>query len=67
MGRKQAERQAKIAQATASELGEEVICDRCGTTTQQMAEKCTAALDDPCPGFMRYDAVRTKYERLIRP
>lgn len=32
-------------------LGNAVICDRCGATLATYADKCSAALDDPCPGF----------------
>ena len=33
-------------------LGDQVICDRCGATMATYADACTAALDDPCPGFL---------------
>jgi hypothetical protein len=33
-------------------LGDGVICDRCGATLDTYGDACTAALDDPCPGFM---------------
>lgn len=32
-------------------LGDSVICDRCDATLPTYADKCSAALDDACPGF----------------
>ncbi|MCP3735644.1 hypothetical protein M9979_12245 [Sphingomonas sp. RP10(2022)] len=32
-------------------LGDSVICERCGATMVTYADVCSAALDDPCPGF----------------
>jgi hypothetical protein len=29
-----------------------VICGRCGATLETYNDQCTAALDDPCPGFL---------------
>lgn len=31
-------------------IGAGVICARCGTTLGHFADKCTADLDEPCPG-----------------
>lgn len=33
-------------------LGDRVICHRCNATLATYADACTAALDDPCPGFL---------------
>jgi hypothetical protein len=54
-----------IAELTREKLGNEIICNRCGCTAENMSEKCDAPLDVRCPGFDRYDEVRMKYERTI--
>jgi hypothetical protein len=41
-------------------LGDTVLCPTCGTTARTMAERCTAELDTECPGFVAYDAARTR-------
>lgn len=35
---------------------EAVICTRCKATLATYNEACTAALDDPCPGFLTIEA-----------
>lgn len=49
--------------AVEAELGDAVICARCGTNLEGFADRCTSALDDPCEGFRRLDEVR---ERKMR-
>jgi hypothetical protein len=46
-------------------LGSEVICARCGATYYTMNDVCTAALDERCPGFVRWDEVQTPIEREV--
>lgn len=41
-------------------LGKAVICQRCGATCATMGDVCTAALEDPCEGFVLYDAARSQ-------
>lgn len=36
-------------------LGDSVICVRCGATMATYADKCSADLDDACPGFVRIE------------
>lgn len=38
---------------------EQIICSRCGATLEEYrrGEKCSAALDDPCPGFLRVETI----------
>jgi ribosomal protein L40E len=47
-----------IALSVARELGDKVICQRCEATIATFADKCSAALDDPCEGFLAIEAVR---------
>lgn len=37
---------------TESALAGKVICARCGATLETYSDRCSAMLDDPCPGFM---------------
>ena len=32
--------------------GDRVICERCGAKLATYADKCSAAVADPCPGFL---------------
>lgn len=59
------DRQKRIAAATIAELGNEIICARCGATALTYVDKCRADLY-ACPGFLRYDEVRCKNERAIK-
>lgn len=54
-----------IHERVTAALGDEVICDRCGATFKTMNEACTADLLDPCPGFLRVDAVQMPIEREV--
>lgn len=43
-----------------AELGDgRVICERCGATLDTYSDACTAALDDPCPGFQAIETAAT--------
>ena len=47
--RLQEQRHARVEAA----LGDgRVICERCGATLATFADRCTASLDDACPGFV---------------
>ena len=47
--RLQEQRHARVEAA----LGDgRVICARCGATVADHSERCTASLDDACPGFV---------------
>ena len=45
-------------------------CTRCGCDIVEMAEKCSAALDDPCPGFQAVEGAMaefdTSFERITK-
>ena len=41
----------KDRRARVEALGDKVICDRCGATLADYADKCAAALNEACPGF----------------
>lgn len=44
-----------------------VICDRCGATFAAYSDQCTAALDDPCPGFIAVEkALGNETDYLIK-
>lgn len=59
-------KQMQVALSTRHEIGfETVICDRCGATVDTMPDKCDADLAEKCPGFLRYDAVRSKHVKRV--
>lgn len=43
---------AYYTQPAEAVLGRSVICDRCGATLATYADRCSARLDDACPGFI---------------
>lgn len=50
-----------------AELGERVICERCGSKLKEYAERCTADLDERCPGFQAIeDAHQRQRTALVR-
>ena len=54
-----------VTNAVEKALGDAVICTRCGATLATYADKCSAALDDPCPGFVTIEDVRLPITRRI--
>lgn len=60
---KTSEKRKLVHDRVAAALGDETICDRCGATFKTMNDACTADLLDPCPGFLRIDAVQRPIER----
>jgi ribosomal protein L40E len=46
-------------------LGSREICGRCRATLSTYADKCSADLDDRCPGFNVVEAERAKAEREV--
>lgn len=42
-------------------LGDSVICGRCMATLATFADVCTAALNDPCPGFAAIEAAKNAF------
>lgn len=54
-----------LTAAVEAELGDAVICARCGTDLAGFADRCTAMLDDPCEGFRKVDEVRTRKLREL--
>lgn len=41
----------------------EATCQRCGCRLVEMADKCTAQLADPCPGFVAIEAAMAEFEK----
>jgi hypothetical protein len=41
-------------------LADTVICERCGATVATYGDKCSAALDDRCPGFEAIERARAE-------
>ncbi|MDX2265418.1 MAG: hypothetical protein NW215_10650 [Hyphomicrobiales bacterium] len=37
------------------------VCPRCLATGVNMADKCSARLDDPCPGFQAIEAAHKEF------
>lgn len=64
--RKPSARQRRINDAVEAELGSAVICARCGCTLATFADKCSADLDEACPGFQRIDKAKMRAEAVNR-
>ncbi len=62
---KTSEKRKLVYERVTAALGDETICDRCGCTFKTMNTACTADLLDPCPGFLRVDAVQVPIEREV--
>ena len=56
---------ARRADLLAERLGEAVICDRCRATYATYSDRCTAPLDEACPGFKEVDSVALAVEREL--
>lgn len=52
--------------AVEAELGDAVICQRCGATLKGYADSCVALLDEACEGFRRVDEVRSRALRKLQ-
>lgn len=46
-------------------IGAGVICPRCGCTFVTFSDKCTAYLDERCPGFNVIDLVQMRAEKEL--
>lgn len=46
-------------------IGTGVICPRCGATFASYADKCSAPLDERCPGFNAVDLVQMRAEKEV--
>lgn len=46
-------------------LGAVTICTRCGATYTSYADKCSADLDERCPGFNVVDRVQMDAEKEV--
>ena len=44
----------------------DATCERCGCRIAEMADKCTADLDDPCPGFNAVEVAHTEFEQNFK-
>lgn len=62
---KTSEKRKLVHDRVVAALGDEMICNRCGATFKTMNTACTADLLDPCPGFLRVDAVQVTIEREV--
>lgn len=56
-------RYAAMIAAVEAELGDTVICARCGTDLAGFADRCAADLDDAREGYRRLDEVRGRKMR----
>jgi hypothetical protein len=45
-------------------LSGQVICSRCGATLDDYADKCSAPLESPCPGFLLVEGARLHIRRM---
>lgn len=48
-----------------AEFGERVVCSRCHATLSTYADKCSADLDERCPGFNAIDLVQMRAEKEV--
>jgi hypothetical protein len=62
---KTSEKRKIVNDRVAAALGDEIICERCGATFKTMNDACSADLLDPCPGFLRIDAVQVPIEHEV--
>jgi Zn ribbon nucleic-acid-binding protein len=46
-------------------IGAGIICPRCCATFATYSEKCTAPLDERCPGFNAVDLVQMRAEKEV--
>lgn len=46
-------------------IGSGVICPRCGASYATYSEKCSADLDERCPGFNAVDLVQMRAEKEV--
>jgi len=46
-------------------IGAGIICSRCGCTFATYSEKCSADLDERCPGFNAVDLVQMRAEKEV--
>jgi hypothetical protein len=46
-------------------IGTGIICPRCGCTFATYSDKCTAPLDERCPGFNAVDLVQMRAEKEV--
>ena len=49
----------KEAAYVEKQLRDRVICAKCQATLATYAEKCSADLSEPCPGFLRIELARS--------
>ncbi|MDP3457705.1 MAG: hypothetical protein Q8S09_00395 [Hyphomonas sp.] len=49
------ERALEVRRIVNDKLADVVICERCGATGRTYGEVCSAALDDWCDGFDRFE------------
>lgn len=53
---------AALSDRIGKRLPDGAICNRCGATLATYADQCTAALDDPCPGFVALEEALAQAE-----
>lgn len=59
------ELRALVQQMVHAHFGTRVICGRCCATIGTYGEKCTAPLDERCPGFNAVDLVQVRLEKEV--
>jgi ribosomal protein L40E len=55
----------RVQQIVRAEFGGRVICTRCRATLSTYADKCSADLDERCPGFNAVDLVQCRAEKEV--
>jgi hypothetical protein len=55
----------RVAVLVRERMGTSVICPRCGATYATYGDKCSADLDERCPGFNAVDLVQMRAEKEV--
>lgn len=59
------EQRERVWEIVEQQLGGRTICGRCHCTLVTFADKCTADLDQRCPGFEAIENVRRTAEEKV--
>lgn len=66
MTREPTSRRLRIIAAVERQLGAGEICPRCHATLADFDNRCTASLDEACPGFVALEDARATARVLLQ-
>jgi hypothetical protein len=55
----------RVQELVRARIGPGIICSRCCATYGTFGDKCSAALDERCPGFNVIDLVQVNAEKEV--